>query len=484
MVVILRERRDDMSRFNYSEEELELNKVIKMNQSESLKMKSDEEMKKIRKIADDRISSSIELLRLLGKGEDVENLSAQIQSRAGKRKLDNKPQVQSWDKLVAEAEEYCSDIVTLEDILTEEEIRASEAELDEIYRQFSKKTGIINKTDLSFLAVATALQVTKSLVFPYIAKKFDYGQGFDSSKRMAHNDKSIEKAHREANDKFRDEHLEKHGTGRWMNIIYQTVPYDITKGSADLGINMGGKYHRMYTLGHDPMLGWLFGTANILTDCITFNTFQTNRISRIDPITGGKKMVITAENVPLGKMFTESIDYVKADYLNLPAAIFAQAQHLKSDEYTKVGLPLPILPSINEKFASRLYSEQYDYLCGKRDFKIVASSAFVSMFIDTIIGLVHGMFRKEGEDRDLYEVRTRKILLISNAMASTSTIIKSTFTNDIKNLDIGTLINTLLRLFLDIGFMAKIKREYIEREISIREQKVLDEVDSLYEEWT
>ena len=42
---------------------------------------------------------------------------------------------------------------------------------------------------------------------------------------------------------------------------------------------MGGKYHRMYTLGHDPILGWFFGTANILTDCITFHNFNTNRIS-------------------------------------------------------------------------------------------------------------------------------------------------------------------------------------------------------------
>lgn len=38
---------------------------------------------------------------------------------------------------------------------------------------------------------------------------------------------------------------------------------------------------------------------NILTDCITFNTFQTNRISRIDPITGSKKMIITPERVSL-----------------------------------------------------------------------------------------------------------------------------------------------------------------------------------------
>ena len=80
---------------------------------------------------------------------------------------------------------------------------------------------------------------------------------------------------------------------------------------------MGGRYHRMYTLGHDPILGWIFGTANILTDCITFNNFHTNRISRIDPVTGTKKMVITPEVVSLGKMFSECCEEVKADSLNL-----------------------------------------------------------------------------------------------------------------------------------------------------------------------
>ena len=126
------------------------------------------------------------------------------------------------------------------------------------------------------------------------------------------------------------------------------VPYDITKGSNNLGINMGGKYHRMYTLGHDPILGWLFGTANILTDCITFNDFHTNRISRIDSITGAKKMVITPQVVFMGQMFKECYEDIRADYLNLPAALFAQAQHLKSDAYTKLGLPVPLLSSFNE----------------------------------------------------------------------------------------------------------------------------------------
>jgi len=276
--------------------------------------------------------------------------------------------------------------------------------------------------------------------------------------------------------------MEKHGTGHWINILYQTVPYDITKGSKDLGINMGGKYHRMYTLGHDPILGWIFGTANILTDCITFNNFHTNRISRIDPITGAKKMVITPEVVFLGQMFSECYSEVKADPLNLPAALFAQAQHLKSDEFTKLGLPVPILSSINENFASKLYSENYDALCFARDAKIVGASFVVSKLFDMIIALLHGLFRKEDEDKDLYEVRSRKILLISNAIASSSTIINASITSNPKNLDIGSLLNTVTHLFTDVRFILKIKQEFIESEIAEKINKEIEAINLMYDE--
>ena len=260
--------------------------------------------------------------------------------------------------------------------------------MDEINREFSERTSIVNKTDLSFLTVATSLQVVKSLLFPYVSQKFYYGDKFDPSNRLLHNDKSIEQAHRKANDGFSDKHLKQHGTGKWINILYQAPPYDITKGSKDLGINMGGKYHRMYTLGHDPILGWIFGTANILTDVITLNNFQSFRVIR------KPNMQITGEMVPMGMMLGEGFQYIKDDYLNLPAAIFAQAQHLKSDKYTKVGLPVPIVPSLNENFASELYKSNYDALCFSKDVKIVGVSFAVSKIIDMIILLVHGMKQK------------------------------------------------------------------------------------------
>lgn len=471
-----------MSKFKYSDDEMDVNKVLKMNQDLSTVLLNDSALQSIRSGADSNIDSSLELLRSLGKNREILKMSTEIAKKEQDRHLEHRPQLETWEEIVKQANIHEPNPIVLEDIMTESEINSAFEELDEINRQFSRKTSIINKIDLSFLAIATALQVVKALVFPYVAERFDYGKSFDPAERLNHNDKSIEKAHREANDKFKDKHLEKHGTGHWLNILYQTVPYDITKGSKNLGINMGGKYHRMYTLGHDPILGWVFGTANILTDCITFNNFHTNRISRVDPVTRGKKMVITPEVVFIGQMFKECYDDVKADYLNLPAALFAQARHLKSDEYTKLGLPVPLLASINENFASKLYSENYDALCFARDAKIVGTSFIVSKLFDIIITLTHGLFRKEDEDRDLFEVRTRKILLISNSIASTSTIINTAITKNPKNLDIGSLLNTITHLFTDLRFIEKIKQEFIENEISDRLMQEIAEIDALFED--
>ena len=462
-----------MSKFQYSDQEKDLNKVLKMNQDVSLALLNDSDMSLFRKKADDNIASSLELLRSLGKNKEIKKLSDEVSAKEKNRNIE-KPVLEEWDEIVKRANTFIPTTVVLEDIMSASEISQAFSELNDINKEFSKTTSIVNKTDLSFLAIATGLQVAKSLVFPYIAKAFHYGDGFDKSKRLSHNDKAINDMHKKANDNFRDKNLKKHTTGHWINILYQTPAYDITKGSKDLGINMGGAYHRMYTLGHDPILGWLFGTMNILTDIITFNDFRSYRVTR-------NPMKITKNFVPIGMMFQESYECVRDGFLNLPAAIFAQAQHLKSDEYTKLGLPVPFLSSINEEFASKLYKSNYDALCLERDFQVIGVSFVVSKIFDIIISLVHGLFRKEDEKKDIYEVRTRKILLISNSIASTSTIINAGITSNPKNLDIGSLLNTVTHLFTDLRFIAKIKQEFIENEISCRIQKEIDEVDALYE---
>ncbi len=61
---------------------------------------------------------------------------------------------------------------------------------------------------------------------------------------------------------------------------------------------------------------------NIMTDCITFNTFQTNKVTRFNTATRKKALVITPEIALIGVMFKECYDYVCADYLDLPAALY------------------------------------------------------------------------------------------------------------------------------------------------------------------
>lgn len=454
-----------MGKYNYTDREKDFNKVLKMNQNESFSLEK-QCSSQIYKL-DEHINSSEALLKSLGYAlpnkpviKKEQKLSSKIQ------------EIKSYDDLVKKANAEIHNAVELEDLLSEKEFQEAYKRLDAIHDEFSHKTGIVNKADLIFLGIATALQTVKSLLFGRVAGKFDYGNSFNPDARLAHNDKSIEKEHRRANDGFKEKH-ENHGHGYWMNILYQTPPYDITKGSPSINRNMEGGYHRIHTLGHDPILGWIFGTANILTDTITFEDFKSNRVIR------KPKMMITPESVPLAKLFGESFEMCKADSLNLPAAIFSEGCHLKSDEFTKLGLPVPILEAINPDFASKLYKSNYDALCFSRDLKIVGASAGISIFIDMIIGLVHGLFNKEKINKDLYEVRTRKILLISNSIASTSNIIQTVITDNPKNLDIGGLLVTLSHLFMDLRFISRIKEEFIKQELNKDLIKELERLDSI-----
>ena len=454
-----------MGKYTYTDEEKDFNKVLKMNQNESfsLEKRCSSQINRL----DESINSSEVLLRSLGY-----NLPNKTVSKKEKTLSAEIQEIKPYKDLVRKANVEIQNDIELEDLLSEKEFQDAYKRLDAIHEEFSHKTSIVNKTDLMFLGIATALQTTKSLLFGQIAKKFDYGNSFNPDDRLAHNDKSIEKEHRRANDEFKEKH-EKHGHGYWMNILYQTPPYDITKGSPAINRNMEGGYHRIHTLGHDPILGWIFGTANILTDTITFEDFKSNRVIR------KPKMMITPESVSFTKLFSESFEMCKADSLNLPAAIFAEGCHLKSDEFTKLGLPVPILEAINPDFASKLYKSNYDALCFSRDLKIVGASAGISIFIDLIIGLVHGLFNKEKINKDLYEVRTRKILLVSNSIASTSNIIQTVITKNPKNLDIGGLLVTLSHLFMDLRFISRIKEEFIRQELNNDLIKELERLDSI-----
>ena len=377
-------------------------------------------------------------------------------------------------------------------LLSEQEYKKLEEEVD---GEFAKRTSIKNKTDLKFLAIAIVLEVAKGLLYPVVAEKMGYGDSFNPEDRLDHDDKSIKDAHKKANDEYRDTHQKKNPNGRWIEFLYQTVPYDIQAGTGKMpDINLhGGKYHRLYTLGHDPILGWIFGTANIMTDVITVapgavvqGKSKLEELIKVAGIRSYKvqrkpKMMVLPDRIPAVEMFKDSYDVAREHPMNLPAAVFAEGQHLKSDVNTKMGLPIPVLETFSPEFASKLYANNYDALCFARDMKIVGKSATISLLMDMLIGLVHGLYynpRKDGS-RDLYEVRTRKILLIANTIGTSSNLIFAYCTKNVKAVDIGGLLVTLSHLFTDTRFLLNIKKEFVENKIYEKIESEIKELDKI-----
>jgi len=94
------------------------------------------------------------------------------------------------------------------------------------------------------------------------------------------------------------------------------VPYDasMTKATDGLVSKMRPATHRLQSLGHDPLLGFLFGVADIMRGTGTY-------------IDGAGRLV----QIP-------SV----ADPVELITALLTQVRHLLSDVYTPAGIPPPL----------------------------------------------------------------------------------------------------------------------------------------------
>ncbi len=468
-----------MGRYNYTESEQEMLKVQKM-QEEQLKelengIKEDRRdgENDAKELADLRKRTEA-LLKECGITPPPKKTEMYVEP---KKKI-SKDEIPSWKELADEANEKYPEDIALEDLLTKEEFQFCIDEVKRINDEFSQKTGIFNKKDMSFLAIATALQTARWLIIQSLCG--DLGQTIDGNSRLAHNDKSIKDEVNSSNKWFQknfDIHDEIGGKYKTCEqILLNGAPYDTIVGSPDFGINLEGGYHRYKTLGHDPVLGWIFGTANFITDTCTLSDFSSYRIAR-------HPTPHFSEPTNLGTIFYEVFDSTKEDWRKLPTGIFAQAVHMKSDVFTKLGLPVPVLGTFSESLAGDLYKSQYDLLCSIKDIAIIGQQAYWSILINMIVGLVHGIFYnpKTDGDRKLYEVRTRKIICISNALASAGNIAYSAATENWKKLDVGGILVTLYRLFTDINFMTRVKKEFIEHEMDKVLEKEIKELDSYFE---
>ena len=368
----------------------------------------------------------------------------------------------------------------------------SQSILDDLDKEFEIQTGL-KGNDIKFLFAAVGLQMARIIILNELTKIETAGS----------ENRNETKLH-----EFQKKLLEKFNSGTVVNeqpyyasmehiITKMGVPYDATASLTnesilrmlgkdrswdfdfstiipDEKINLfKGANHRFATLGHDPILGLVFGTANIMTNTIT--------CVKTPIVTGGIGIPILTTNhvvhtsdykdphiaayASTATMLQRAIERTQEQPSAFVASLLKQIIHIGTDLYTPCGIQIP---GANLVLSNTDVEKMTSYI-STGDIIKVGTSAKLTELINLLISTLHTLMYDTSMpiSREIYNVRTRKIIMYSNAIATGSNVLwvggNMLAGNEgaIKQLDIGGLIITLKRLMSDTEYIRQIKEEFV-----------------------
>ena len=285
-----------MSRLNYSDEEKTVNSVLAY-QDRALRNIQRPNSKKL----EERISASEKTLSNLGYPLPERNQFLSFQADLV---------VPTWEELSSEAIEQISTKIELEDLFSEDELRLNSLTIKELNKQYNE-IHRLDELDILIAVSAGLLASAVDILLVGVPEKTSCGLKAGSLSNYI----------RDAFDKkFPPDEIEK-----LANSKVSKVPFD-AQDNRNTTINIGGLsayYHRLLSLGHDPLLGFVFGVADILTGHMT----------TIDKT---------------GKVVSQVMEcYADRTEMNIFSALVKQLSHLKSDVTTSMGLPAPLMGLFN-----------------------------------------------------------------------------------------------------------------------------------------
>lgn len=371
------------------------------------------------------------------------------------------------------------------DKAVEKSVREYSENIEKVNRQFKELTKLQDE-DAAFLMGATALQVLRVIVINALTEIEKAGQGKKEDALHKAQEKILKRfdAEGKAESKYLYASLD-------HIIKSRGVPYDATKGGNDFGLfkepGRKGANHRFATLGHDPLLGLIFGTSNIMTNSISCikncNVFgvgvriPTTNVVLYDPL--GKNPEIGSQ-VLTTTMLASSGKRVVKEPEAAAASLIKQLIHIGTDLYTPLGIQIPFANLVLDKS----HAEKLTQYISTGDILKVGVQAGMAVLINWLVAALHGSMAifDEGfteEDRKLRQVRTKKIVLMSNIIATSSSVVLEALRVAItkqpkcnpRHFDIGGAAVLVYRLFTDIKFIAKVKEDYIDSELD----KIYDE---------
>ena len=282
---------------NISGNDQAIQKVVLLQQRQLDELKHDSNQTADQATA--AIASSEELLQSLGK-----SLPAKPRLVPRARLI---PTTRPWEELTAEAQRSIPGEVAISDLLSGGEIFIVEERILRLQKQFDLQ----HKLDMLDYGIAGVAGTLAALVDLFLVKMPSSRGLLGAAGTKGGSLSDFFREH--LRNRLSPEEIHKLERNNW-------VPYDAST-SANLRENVAGLgplSHRFHSLGHDPILGFLFGVKDIM--CGSMTTIDS-----------------------LGKMSSQGIPGASPG-LTLFEALIRQIGHLKSDIGTSAGLPAPFMP--------------------------------------------------------------------------------------------------------------------------------------------
>lgn len=217
----------------------------------------------------------------------------------------------SWCKLVKKARAKDGGDHHVEELLTEEDL----ASANERVRILNKEYNALHRLDPVDVAISVSAGILSSVVDVLLV-------GIPERTPEGPRGKPLENYVRDwFLERFPPEEME-----RLARDTSSKVPYDapFNKGFTNEYVEgLWPTMHRLYSLGHDPLLGFIVGTLDILR----------GEMTTIDKF---------------GRVLSQEIPrYAGREEASVFAALCKQVIHLKSDATTSMGLPAPLMGLFN-----------------------------------------------------------------------------------------------------------------------------------------
>ncbi|MBF1103047.1 MAG: hypothetical protein HXL50_05980 [Solobacterium sp.] len=217
--------------------------------------------------------------------------------------------VPSFDELSAKAQISVGNN-SIEDLFTEEELKENAAAIKKLNHDYNM-IHHLDKYDVIISAAAAILGAVVDIVLVGIPQKGP--AGLEAGKLADYVRKKFD-------EKFSPEEM-----GKLANSKESKVPFDAqdnrkTKTYVD---GLSAYYHRMLSLGHDPILGFVFGLYDIMHGTMTTIDKSGHIVCQVMEV------------------------YSERKETEIVSALLKQIIHFKSDITTSMGLPAPLMGLFN-----------------------------------------------------------------------------------------------------------------------------------------